>query len=613
MSEPRVILGIDLGTTNSLAAIMTEGGPEILQGPDGEASVPSVIGFDGDEVTIGSVARAHAVERPLGTIYSVKRLMGRDLGDLGDLIDKLPYEIVEGPHGTVCVEVDGRHLTPQELSAMVLGEVKRRAEAALGQTLTEAVVTVPAYFDDSQRQATRDAGRIAGLDVRRIVNEPTAAALAYGLDRKGDSTIAVYDLGGGTFDVSVLRVSDGVFQVLSTHGDTGLGGDDFDRELIDLITAEIRQQFGESLSFPPSTRQGLRNFAEAAKIRLSNEAEAQIAVDLGEGREFVRTITVDEFEARIAPWVEHTIEHCAKAMKDAGLTVGDIDEIVMVGGSTRVPLVRKRVGEYFQRRPYTAIDPEQVVALGAGVQAGILAGLRQDTLLLDVIPLSLGIETLGGAMGKLIMRNATVPCQAGETFTTYVDGQTAVDIHVLQGERELVGDCRSLGQFKLTGIPPMPAGMPRIRVTFLVDANGILNVSAKETRSGKEASVQITPAHGLTRDQVDGMVTDSYAHAMDDMQAHQLIDTRNEAKRVLDAIDKALTAVGDVLDGDQRQRLDEAVATVNRLMEGDDPDALYEAMTAANDAAEPLTTAQMNDVLKQTVRGKKLDEVDDLS
>ena len=317
MSEPRVILGIDLGTTNSLAAVMTEGGPEILQGPDGEASLPSVISFDGDNITIGAAARAHAVERPLTTIYSVKRLMGRDLGDLGDLIDKLPYEIVAGPNGTVCVEIDGRHLSPQELSAMILGEVKRRAEAALGHAITEAVVTVPAYFDDSQRQATRDAGRIAGLDVRRIVNEPTAAALAYGLDRKGDSTIAVYDLGGGTFDVSVLRVSDGVFQVLSTHGDTGLGGDDFDRELIDLITGEIREQFGEGLSFPPSTQQALRNFAEAAKIRLSNENETQIAVDLGGGREFVRTITVAEFEDRIAPWIEHTIEHCTKAMKDA--------------------------------------------------------------------------------------------------------------------------------------------------------------------------------------------------------------------------------------------------------------------------------------------------------
>jgi len=608
----RLILGIDLGTTNSLAAYMTEGGPVLIRDSSGEALVPSVLAFGADgSVTVGAEARAHAVENPLTTIYSVKRLMGRGIDDLQDAAAKLAYKLTAGPHGTVCVEVNGRRHTPQELSAMVLREVRRRSEDVLGREITEAVITVPAYFDDSQRQATRDAGRIAGLNVRRIVNEPTAAALAYGLDHASDSTIAVYDLGGGTFDVSVLKVTGGVFEVLATHGDTALGGDDFDHELVALITGEVRRQFGQELSFPPSTRQALRNFAEATKIRLSDEDRASVDVDLGSGRRFARTITRDEFERLIAPWIDHTLEHCRMAMGDAGLSPRDIDEVVMVGGSTRVPLVRRRVEEYFGRRCYTAINPEHVVALGAGVQGGILAGLRRDTLLLDVIPLSLGIETMGGAMGKLIMRNSTVPCQAGETFTTYADGQTAVDINVLQGERELARDCRSLGKFKLTGIPPMPAGFPRIHVTFLVDANGILNVSAREQRSGKAASVQITPAHGLTAEEVDRMVKDSFAHAFDDMTEHQLIDLRNESNRVLSAIEKALTEVGSVLSDEQRTSLNEAVAELKVKMEEDDPDALYDAMSAANDATAPLTGAQMDKVLRQTVKGRKLEEFED--
>ena len=607
------ILGIDLGTTNSLAGYMTEGGPVLVADSAGEALVPSVVALaDDGSVTVGAAARAHAVERPLRTIYSVKRLMGRDIDDLHDAVAKLPYKITPGPHGTVCVEVDGVGLTPQELSAMVLAEVRRRSEEALGREITEAVITVPAYFDDSQRQATRDAGRIAGLHVRRIVNEPTAAALAYGLDHTEDSTIVVYDLGGGTFDVSVLKVSGGVFQVLATHGDTALGGDDFDQELIDLITGEIRRQFGAELSFPPATRQVLRNFAEATKIRLSDEDSATVEVDLGEGRQFSQTITRRQFEGLIAPWVDHTIEHCEMAMKDAGLQPTDVDEVVMVGGSTRVPLVRMRAEEYFGRRPYTAFNPEHVVALGAGVQAGILSGMRRDTLLLDVIPLSLGIETMGGAMGKLIMRNSTVPCQAGETFTTYADGQTSVDINVLQGERELAGNCRSLGQFKLAGIPPMPAGFPRIHVTFLVDANGILNVSAREQRSGKETSVQITPAHGLTVDEVDAMVKDSHVHVVEDMTAHQLIDLRNECHRVLEAIDKAIAQAGHVLSDAQRARLAEAVTDLKAKVDGsEDPDVLYDAMSVANDAAEPLTGAQMDEVLRQTVKGRKLDDFDE--
>jgi len=598
--------------------------------------VPSVIAFAPDGgVTVGAAARAQAMTNPLSTVYSVKRLMGKSIDDVKDDLKFLPYGVRSGANDIVTVDVNGRQLSPQELSAIILREVKSRAEAALGEPITQAVITVPAYFDDAQRQATRDAGRIAGLDVKRIVNEPTAAALAYGLDRADDATIAVYDFGGGTFDLSILRVAGGVFQVLATDGDTHLGGDDLDMELIDLITGEIVEQFFPDRKtaalaalpadlpasertaaerafvrsfFPPATRQALRNFAENTKIRLSTESAATVQIDLGDGRLYTRTITRQEFEALARPWVERTIEHCRIALREAGLEAGQIDQVVMVGGSTRVPLVRQAVRECFGREPYTAIDPDDVVALGAAVQAGILMGLRRDTLLLDVVPLSLGIETLGGAMGKLIMRNSTVPCQASETFSTHLDGQTAVEIHVLQGERELARDCRSLGRFQLRDIPPMPASMPQIAVTFLIDANGILNVSARELRSGRQATVQITPSHGLSKEEVDRMVKASFKHAREDLHEHRLIDLRNEATRVLAAIDKAVADVGFVLTPEQRHQLDAAVAALRSAGEGQDADTLHDAMTAANTAASPLTQAQMDNVLRHTAVGRKVDE-----
>ena len=612
-AQDNPILGIDLGTTNSLAAVMRPAGPEILRDADGNALMPSVVAFGPDgTVTVGAEAKAHAVENPLATVYSIKRLMGKGLADLGDDLRVLPYQVVADETAgrqLVKVDVNGRLMTPEQLSAVILSEVRTRAEEALGRTVAQAVITVPAYFDDAQRQATRDAGRIAGLDVLRIVNEPTAATLAYGLDRSEEATVAVYDLGGGTFDISVLKISGGVCQVLATDGDTHLGGDDLDRELIDLITEEVGERFGRELSFPPATRQALRMFAEAAKVRLSDADQTTVEVDLGDGRTFSRTITRAEFETRAAKWIDHTLEHCNRALADAGVTAAQIDRVVMVGGCTRIPQVRRRVGELFgEGKLYTALNPDEVVAQGAAVQAGILAGVKRDLLLLDVTPLSLGIETLGGAMGKLIMRNTTIPCQASEVFTTYVDGQTAVDIHVLQGERELTADCRSLGRFQLRGIPPMPAGAPRIRVTFLIDANGILSVSAREERSGKAAAVQITPSHGLTREEVDAMVQASYEHAIEDMTAHQLIDLRNEATRVLNAVDKALADAPEAMGERERKMLDSAVAVLKARMPEDDPDAIYAAMTAVNNAAEPLTTAQMDEVLKKTIKGKKLEE-----
>jgi Fe-S protein assembly chaperone HscA len=601
------IIGIDLGTTFSLAAYMDHGRPVVVRDEQGVALVPSVISFHDDgSVLVGGSARQRCLSDPDHTVYSVKRLMGRTLADLQQELPLIPYQVVEREaepgRKVLHVKIGGHEHTPEELSALILQEVRRRAGNP-----TKAVITVPAYFDDTQRQATRDAGRIAGLDVLRIVNEPTAAALAYGLDRYRSGTIAVYDLGGGTFDCSILAINDGVFKVLSTNGDTHLGGDDFDRALMGVAAREMGIDLGRR---DPELLQHLRDQGERVKIALSSSETAEFVVELpGRGLSYRRTFTRGELEALLAPFIDRTLDRCRSALRDAEVKVADLKEVVLVGGSTRIPYARRRVQEYFGRKPHTELNPDEVVAMGAAVQADVLTGGRRHMLLLDVVPLSLGIETLGGAVSKLIYRNSTIPARATERFTTYVDNQTGVDINIYQGERELARDCRSLGKFRLGGIPPMPAQLAQIDVTFLIDANGLLTVSAKEQRSGTEARVTVQPSHGLTNEEVEQLVMDSIEHARDDFNARRFIELKNKAEADLRHTDKALAMEGVVLAPEERRRIEAAQGRVREAIGGGNGDRLQEALDELNAATQGLATQLMNAAARAALKDRRMEEV----
>jgi molecular chaperone DnaK len=591
------VVGIDLGTTFSLAAYVQDGRPVVVRDESGVALVPSVISFHPNgTVLVGTAARERALSDPEHTIFSVKRLMGRTLADLKQELKLIPHQISErdagGGRKVLTVRIGDREHTPEELSAMILREVRKRAGNP-----TRAVITVPAYFDDGQRQATRDAGRIAGLDVLRIVNEPTAAALAYGLDRREGGTVAVYDLGGGTFDCSILKISDGVFKVLSTNGDTYLGGDDFDRALMELAANEMGVDLESKKD--PQLLHTLRDQAERVKIALSASDSAEFVMG-----QYRRTVTLAEFEALIAPHIDRSLAKCRNALRDAELKPDQINEVVLVGGSTRIPYVRKRVGEFFGRTPHTELNPDEVVALGAALQADILSGGRRHMLLLDVVPLSLGIETLGGVVDKLIHRNTTVPARATTRYSTSTEGQTAILINIYQGERELTKDCKLLGTFKLAGIPPMPAGLPQVDVTFLVNENGMLTVSAKEQRSGREASVTVQAAHGLSPDEVDKIVLESVDHAHEDFTTARLISLKNDAVGQLRLFDRDLAPRRELVSGEQWEIISAARGNLASAAAGNDLPVLMQAGEAFNRLAQPLAEAAMNAVVKNALRGK---------